>query len=76
VADEEALFVVVGIDEPAGDFVGIARADFTRLGMEDIDAVNFYLDSAIVCGSDVNVWLTKDDEQVARLGVFERVGPY
>jgi hypothetical protein len=27
-ADEEALFVVVGVDEPAGDFVSVATADF------------------------------------------------
>ena len=29
VADEEALLVVVGIDEPAGDAVGVVTADIT-----------------------------------------------
>ncbi len=43
VADEEAFFVVVGVDEPAGDFVGVAGADVAGLGMKDIDAVEFDL---------------------------------
>ena len=32
VADEEALLVVVGVDEPAGDAVGIVAADLAGLG--------------------------------------------
>ncbi|MEA5421436.1 hypothetical protein VB712_19605 [Spirulina sp. CCNP1310] len=35
-ADKEAFFIVVGIDEPTGDFVGITGSNFARLGMEDI----------------------------------------
>jgi len=38
--DKEAFFVVVGVDEPTGDFIGIARPDFTRLRMKDIDTVD------------------------------------
>ena len=40
VADEEALFVVVGVDEPAGDAFGAVAADFAGLRVEDIDAVD------------------------------------
>ena len=47
-ADEEALFVVVGINEPAGDFVGIARAYFTGLRVKNIDTMNSDLDLAII----------------------------
>ena len=32
VADEEALLVVVGIDEPAGDAVGAVAADLAGVG--------------------------------------------
>jgi hypothetical protein len=39
VADEEAFFVVVGIDEPASDAVGAVATDFAGLGVEDIHAV-------------------------------------
>ena len=39
VAHEEALFVVVGIDEPAGDAVSVVAADFTGVGVEHVDAV-------------------------------------
>jgi hypothetical protein len=31
VADEEAFFVVVGVDEPAGDAVGAVADDFAGL---------------------------------------------
>jgi len=40
-ADEETLFVVVSIDEPAGNGVGVIAADFAGVGMKDIDAVDF-----------------------------------
>ena len=33
VADEEALLVVVGVDEPAGDAVGVVAADFAGVGL-------------------------------------------
>ena len=48
VADEEAFFVVVGVDEPAGDRIRIASPHFTGLGMEHIDAVDGDLDLAVV----------------------------
>ena len=49
-ADEEALLVVVGVDEPTCDAVCVVTADFAAVRMEDIDAayrrrnffVNFY----------------------------------
>jgi hypothetical protein len=40
VADEEAVFVVVGIDEPAGDVVGRVVADFARGRVVHVHAVN------------------------------------
>ena len=46
-ADEEAFFVVVGIDEPARDAVGAVAADFAGAGVEDIDAVDSDLYSVI-----------------------------
>ena len=44
VADEEALFVVVGIDEPAGDAVGAVAADFAGVRVEDVHAVDLHPD--------------------------------
>jgi len=38
--DKEAFFVVIGVDEPTGDFIGVARPDFTRLGMKDVNTVD------------------------------------
>jgi len=40
VADEEGFFVVVGVDEPAGDAFGAIRADFAGVGVEHIHAVD------------------------------------
>ncbi len=36
VANEETLFVVVGVDEPTGDAVGSVAADFAGIGMKDV----------------------------------------
>ena len=43
VTDEEALLVLVGIDEPAGDPVGAVAADFARVGVEHVHAVDLDL---------------------------------
>lgn len=40
VADEEGFFVVVGVDEPAGDAVGAVAPDFAGVGVEDVNAVD------------------------------------
>lgn len=40
VADEKGFAVVVGIDHPAGDAVGVVAADFAFFGVEDIDALD------------------------------------
>jgi hypothetical protein len=36
VADEEALLVVVGVDEPAGDAIGPVTADLPGVGVKDV----------------------------------------
>ena len=48
VADEEALLVVVGVDEPAGDAVGAVAADLAGAGVEDVDAVDLHPDLAVL----------------------------
>ena len=40
VADEEALLVVVGVDEPAGDAVGAVAPHLAGVGVEDVHAAN------------------------------------
>jgi len=74
VADEEAFFVVVGVDEPAGDAFGAVGSDFAGLGVEDIDAVDLDLDLAVVGFEDVDIRLAEDDEQVALAGVGQVAG--
>jgi len=74
VAHEEALAVVVGVEEPAGDAFGAVAADFASGWIEDIDAV--YLDAQAVAGigEEFDVGLAEDDEEVAFAGGLEVVG--
>ena len=73
-ADEETLFVVVGVDKPAGDALGPVAAHFAGGGVEDIHAVDLDLDLAVSGVEDVDVRLAEDDEEVALAGVLEVVG--
>ena len=74
VADEERLFVVVGVDEPAGDALRPVAAYLARVGMEHIHAVDPYLDLAFVRVEDVDVRLAENDEQVAFARVLQVLG--
>ena len=47
-ANREAFFVVVGVDEPAGDAVGFVADDFPGLGLEDIHAVRLHVQLGIL----------------------------
>jgi len=74
VADEEAFFVVVGVDEPAGDAVGAVAADFSGVGVEDVYAVDFDLNFVVFGVENVDIRFAEDDEEVAFACVFEVVG--
>ncbi len=71
VADEEALLVVVGIDEPAGDAVGAVAAHLAGVGVEDINSVDAHPDILVPVFQDVDIGLAKDDKEVALAGVLE-----
>ena len=73
-ADEEAFFVVIGVDEPAGDFVGVAALDFAELRLEDVHSVDLDSDLAVVVGEEFDIGFAEDDEEVTGSGVFEFVG--
>ena len=49
VADEEALLVVVGVDEPAGDALRTVAAHLAGLRVKDIHTVDLHLNPAILC---------------------------
>ena len=77
VADEEALLVVVGIDEPAGDAVGAVAADFAGVGMEHVHAVELdlaRLGAVVLDRDDLDDGLAEDHEQVALAGVLQVAG--
>ena len=68
-ADEEAFFVVVGVDEPASDAVGAVTADLAGVRVEDVDSVDPDLDLIVIRFEQVDVGLAEDDEEVAFAGV-------
>ena len=63
-AHEEAFLVVVGIDEPAGDAVGVVASDFAGVGVENVHTVDLDLDLALLSVEDVDVGFAEDDEEV------------
>jgi len=73
-ADEETLFVVVGIDEPAGDAFSPVAAHLAGIGVKDVDTVDLYLDLAVFGVENVDVGLAEDDKQIPLAGVFQVVG--
>ena len=72
--DEEALFVVIGIDEPTGDAVGTVAEDLAGLGVEDVHTVHLHAQFAVLFRQDVYVRLAEDDEEVTFAGVLEVLG--
>ena len=75
VADEETLAVVVGVDEPAGDAVGVVAAHFAGAGIEDVHAVDLHPDVAVCVRIEyVDVGLAENDEEVADAGALEVFG--
>ena len=73
-ADEEALLVVVGVDEPAGDAVGAVAVDFACVRVEDIDAVDFHAQPAVLLVDQVDIRLAEDDKEIALAGCLEVFG--
>ena len=72
--DEEAFFVVVGVDEPAGDAVGAVGADFSGAGVEDVNPLTLTWIWSSSVSMNIDVGFAEDDEQVALAGVLEVVG--
>ena len=73
-ADEEALLVVIRVDEPAGDTVGPVAADLASIRMEHVNAIDLHPDFAVIGRENVDVRLAENDKQIAFAGVFEVIG--
>lgn len=71
VAHEERLVVVIGVDHPERDTVGLAAAHLSRRGVVDVHAVQLDLEAPAAV-PDLHVRLAEHREEVARAGL-ERV---
>jgi hypothetical protein len=74
VANEETLFVVVGVDEPAGDSLGAVAADFARVGMKHVDSLDLHPKLAVLLRQHVDVGFAEDDKQIALARILEILG--
>lgn len=74
VANEEALFVVIGVDKPARDTFSAVTDDFAGLRFEDVHTVDFHSHPAVIFFQNVNVRFSKDDKEVAFAGVLQVIG--
>src|SRR5262245_21389874 len=74
VAKEEAPFVVVGVDEPAGDTFGSVATHFAGVWMKDIHSVDLHPQLAVFFRKNRDIWLAEDDEEVAFASVLKVVG--
>src|SRR5262245_34069182 len=74
VADEETFFVVVGVDEPAGDAFGGVTADLASGRVKYIHSVHFHAQLAVFLVKNGNVWLAEDDKEVAFSGALQLSG--
>ncbi len=71
--DEEALFVIVGVDEPTCDAFCIVTTHFASARVKNIHAIDLDLYLIVFGVDDVDVRFPKDDEQIALAGIFEVV---
>ena len=69
---EEALAVVVGVDEPAGDVVGGGAANLPGGRVVDIHALDLGDDLAVLLLRDLHVRFAEDHEQIARPGLLQQ----
>jgi hypothetical protein len=74
VADEEALLVVVGVDEPAGDAVGPSERTSPLCGWNTSTPLILTWMRPSRRRQDVDVRLAEDHEQVALAGVLQVAG--
>ena len=73
VPHEEALLVVVGVDEPTGDTVRAVTANLAGVGMEDVHPIDLDPELTVTRVEEVDVGFTEDDEEVAFTRVLEIV---
>ena len=73
-ADEEALAVVVGVNEPTRDVVRTVAPDFASLRVEHVHTVQPHLDAVVADRLDLDVRLSEDYEEVP-LPVFLSSSP-
>ena len=66
VADKETFFVVIGVNEPAGNAVNIVADDFAGLGLEHIDTIDFDLE-LFACWHGIGVLAREGGFQVVAI---------
>ncbi len=71
-ADDEGFFVVVGVDEPAGDVIGGVGADLASGGVVNVEAAQNDFVTAIRPTVNGEIGFAEDHEEVARARLLEQ----
>ena len=70
-ANKEALFIVVGIDEPACDSIRTIASNLTGARVKNIHTFHFNLNLSLGNFQKLDIWLAKDNKEIAFTGVLK-----
>ena len=70
-SNEEALVVVIGVDEPACDAIGVVTDDLPGCWMEHVHPVESHTDLVVGSIQYIYVGLSKDNEKITAARVLE-----
>jgi hypothetical protein len=70
-ADEETFFVVIGVDELAGDAVGVVAVDLAGVGWKTSATLSLTCHWVVFEWDEIDVGFAEDDEEVGFVGFLE-----
>ena len=73
VTDEETFFVVVSVDEPSGNAIGVVANHFAGLRLKDVHTIHFHAKHPVFLIQERYVGLAENHKEVALACVFEVV---
>src|ERR1043166_2196993 len=71
VADKEAFLVVIGVNEPARDPIGVIADHLAGLWLEDVHTANIDLDLALLSIQNLDIRLAEYCEEISLPGILE-----
>ena len=70
-ANKEAFFIIVGVNEPCSDIFLATGANLAGLGIEHVNPQHLDDDLAVIVEVPIDIRFTEDDKEIAASCVFE-----